>query len=67
MSLFYNSSDVFHDSRSKNDSKYDVSVSRKANDLFVVTVPLFIKLVNRDMDTFEEYILAWTKYDAILV
>ena len=42
MSLSYNASDVFHDSRSKKDSKYDVGVSRKTNVLFVVTVPLFI-------------------------
>ena len=54
MSLFYNASDVFHDSRSKNCSKDDVCVSRKANVLFVVTVPLFILLVKRDMDTFKQ-------------
>ena len=42
MLLFYNASDVFHDSRFKNDSKYDVGVSRKTNVLFVVSVPLFI-------------------------
>ena len=52
MSLFSNVSDVFHDSRSKNYSKYDVGVSRKGNVLFVVTVPLFIQLVNRDIDVF---------------